>query len=239
MASENRAGGSSRSRPTADDASDMAEAIAQQIIDKVAEKLSVKATDRADRAGEKARRLNAEATKLTARAERMSARAALKAEALERLAAHLETLDVWTREAPAGRRPRFHRDDIAEAAVRVADTEGLEAVSMRRLATELGSGTMTLYHYVHTKDELMTLVNDAVMGELVVPPGEPLPDDWREAVMMLARRSRDVLMRHPWILDIADDPPLGPSSVRHFDQSLQAVSTFPGTFADQLDIVHA
>jgi AcrR family transcriptional regulator len=110
---------------------------------------------------------------------------------------------------------------------------------MRRLAIELGAGTMTLYHYVRTKDEVLTLVNDAIMGEVVVPEDEQMPSDWREAVTIIARRTRDVFMRHPWILDIADDPPLGPNFVRHFDQSLHAMSTYPGTFAEKLDVVHA
>jgi AcrR family transcriptional regulator len=211
----------------------MAEAIAQQIIDKVTEKLSAVTADRVERVGQKTAR------RLSDKAERLTMKAAMQAEALERLAAHLDTIDVWTREEPAGRRPRFRREDIADAAVRIADTEGLDAVSMRRLATEMGAGTMTLYHYVRTKDELMTLVNDAVMSEVIVPEGESLPADWRDAVATIARRSRDTLLRHPWILDIADDPPVGPNSVRHFDQSLQAISSFPGSFVDKLDIVHA
>ena len=53
--------------------------------------------------------------------------------------------------------------------MRIADAEGFDAVSMRRIAAELDAGTMTLYHYVRTKDELLTLVIDAVMGEVVVP----------------------------------------------------------------------
>ena len=57
---------------------------------------------------------------------------------------------------------------IAAAAVRIADAEGFEAVSMRRLAAELDAGTMTLYHYVRTKDELLALVTDAVMARAVV-----------------------------------------------------------------------
>ena len=60
---------------------------------------------------------------------------------------------------PGTRQPRFTRDAIASVAVRIADTEGLDALSMRRLAAELGAGTMTLYHYVHTKDELLALVD--------------------------------------------------------------------------------
>ena len=93
---------------------------------------------------------------------------------------------------------------------------------MRQIAAELGAGTMTLYHYVRTKDELLALVNDAVMGELIVPDGE-LPTDWRAAITLIAHRSRDVLQRHPWTLDIRDDPAPGPNGVRHFDQSMQAV----------------
>src|SRR5205085_6375031 len=107
------------------------------------------------------------------------------------------------------------------------------------LAVELGAGTMTLYHYVRTKDELLTLVADAVMAEVVVPADQPLPDDWRATVATIARRSRDVLRRHPWMLDIADDPPIGPNAVHHFDQSIQAIASLPGTFADKLDLVTA
>ena len=72
--------------------------------------------------------------------------------------------------------------------MRIADTEGFAAVSMRRIAAELDAGTMTLYHYVRTKDELLTLVVDAVMGEVVIPDDEPIPDDWRAALTLIAER---------------------------------------------------
>ena len=93
--------------------------------------------------------------------------------------------------------------------MRIADREGFAAVSMRRIATELDAGTMTLYHYVRTKDELLTLVVDAVMAEVVIPATEPIPTDWRAALTMVAERTRAALERHPWILDIADDPAVG------------------------------
>jgi AcrR family transcriptional regulator len=155
----------------------------------------------------------------------------------EHLIEHHGALDIWTREEPRGRRPRFTRDDIAAAAVRIADEEGFGAVSMRHLAAELGAGTMTLYHYVRTKDELLTLVTDAVMGEVVVPADEPLPKHWRDAISVIAHRSRASLQRHPWILDITDDPPFGPNSVRHFDQTLEAVSSLDISLGAKLDIV--
>ena len=133
----------------------------------------------------------------------------------------LGALDLWTRAEPAPRRPRFTRDEITAAAVRIADTEGFDALSMRRLAVELDAGTMTLYHYVRTKDELLTLVVDAVMGEVVLGPDEPLPDalarradDARRATRAVARCATRGSSTSPTI------PAIGPNSVRHFDQSL-------------------
>ena len=108
------------------------------------------------------------------------------------------------------------------------------AVSMRRIAAELDAGTMTLYHYVRTKDELLTLVIDAVMGEVVVPADEPMPD-------RLARRA-DVDRRAHAATRCSGTrgsstsptiPPIGPNSVRHFDQSLQAVASLPITLGRQ------
>jgi len=96
---------------------------------------------------------------------------------------------------------------------------------------------MTLYHYVRTKDELLSLVHDAVMGEVVVPSDEELPPHWRDAMTLLARRTRQAMLNHPWTLDITDDPAIGPNSVRHFDQSLQAVSSLDISLGEKLDIV--
>src|SRR3954447_23595661 len=88
---------------------------------------------------------------------------------------------IWARPAPGSRRPAYTREQIARTAIAIADAEGFEAVSMRRIAADLGAGTMTLYHYVGGKDELVALVSDAIMGEIVVPDDE-LPDGWREGL---------------------------------------------------------
>ena len=162
--------------------------------------------------------------------------AAKHIEHLDRLTAHLEALDVWTRAEPGTRRPRFSRDTIAATAIRIADNEGFDAVSMRRIALELDAGTMTLYHYVRTKDELLALVTDTLMAELVVRPGR-MPKDWRGAITLVAQLSRAMLSRHPWVLEITDDPNFGPNSVRHFDQSLQAVSSLDVSMQDKLDLI--
>jgi AcrR family transcriptional regulator len=150
-----------------------------------------------------------------------------------------DVITLWTRDEPGSRRPRFTREDIAEAAVRIADAEGIDGLSMRRLATELDAGTMTLYHYLRTKDELLLLVTDAVMGEIVLPDDALPVDDWRAAMTAIAHSSRAALERHPWVFDIVDDPGAGPNGVRHFDQSMQAVASLPGTLDDKLDVIFA
>ena len=108
---------------------------------------------------------------------------------------------------------------------------------MRRIAAELDSGTMTLYHYVKTKDELLSLIVDELMGEVVVPDTVQFPAYSRDTMTLIAERTRASLVRHPWILDITDDPPVGPNAVWRFDQSMQAVSSLDLPLADKLDIV--
>jgi AcrR family transcriptional regulator len=147
-----------------------------------------------------------------------------------------QAIDLWTRQPPGSRKPRYTLDQIAEAAMRIADAEGIDALSMRRLAAELGAGTMTLYHYVRGKDELLALVTDRVMAELIVPDDE-FPEGWREAMTTIARRSRDAMLRHPWVFDIAEEPAAGPNGARHFDQSLQAVASLPLSLTDRVDIL--
>jgi AcrR family transcriptional regulator len=130
---------------------------------------------------------------------------------------------IWLRDEPGARRPGHSRAQIAAAAIEIADSEGFDAVSMRRVAQELGAGTMTLYHYVRNKDELVMLMNDAVMGEVLVPDGE-LPEDWREAIAVIAHRSHEAFQRHRWTLDRVTDISIGPNGIKHFEQSLQAVA---------------
>jgi AcrR family transcriptional regulator len=130
---------------------------------------------------------------------------------------------VWLREEPCTRSPAHSRARIAAVAIELADGEGFEAVSMRRVAQELGAGTMTLYHYVANKDELVTLMVDAVMGELLIPPRE-LPSGWRPAMAAIAKRSREALRRHRWMLDRLGDGRPGPNGMRHFEQSLEAMA---------------
>ena len=190
---------------------------------------------------EKLTEKKAETDRRSAKAAQKSAKERLKAElragALDALTDRLSALDLWTRVPPTSRRPRLTRDDLAATAVRLADAEGIDALSMRRLASELEVGTMTLYHYVSTKAELLMLVTDTVMSEVVVPSHVPIPDDWRAALTLIATRTRAAFVNHPWMLDINDDPPIGPNSVRHFDQTLEAVASLDMPLADKVDII--
>jgi AcrR family transcriptional regulator len=105
---------------------------------------------------------------------------------------------IWARPERAGRgpKPAYSRADIADAAVRIADAEGLDAVSMRRVAAELGCGTMSLYNYVPRKEDLYELMVDAVSGEheLWEPSG-----DWRADMVRAAHGTRGLMRRHPWL----------------------------------------
>jgi AcrR family transcriptional regulator len=134
---------------------------------------------------------------------------------------------IWARPAPGERKPAHTREQIAEAALRIADREGYDAVTMRRVASELGAGTMTLYHYVGNKDELASLMDDALMGQLLVPDDE-LADDWREGMAQIARQSYECFKRHPWLIEHLGDEdergPGGPNAMRHFEQSLEVAA---------------
>jgi AcrR family transcriptional regulator len=130
---------------------------------------------------------------------------------------------IWSRPEPSTRRPAHTRDGIARAAIRIADSEGFAALSMRRVAAELGAGTMTLYHYVRTKDDLYALVDNAVMGELLIGPDE-LPEGWRAGMREIAHRTRSVFVRHPWVVDMPRNVDGGPNGTLHFEQSLAVIS---------------
>ena len=131
---------------------------------------------------------------------------------------------IWTQPAPGQRRPRLTRDQIAAAALRISDAEGFEAVSMRRIAAELDAGTMTLYYYVRTKEDLVALMLDALMGEVVLPA---LPRGWRAGLTAIARSTREVYLRHPWAFRAIAGARMGPNLLRHVEQSLQALVEVP------------
>jgi AcrR family transcriptional regulator len=135
---------------------------------------------------------------------------------------------VWTREAeqPAGPLP-LSRETIVAAAIEIADTEGLEAVSIRRLATKLEARPMSLYSHIERKGDLIDLMVDEVMGGAILPDPPP-SDDWRDDLRRIAQATRESTRAHPWMIAAAFRRPfIGPNALRHIDQSLAAVSSLP------------
>lgn len=96
--------------------------------------------------------------------------------------------------------PDLGRERIVAAAVAVADAEGLGTLSMRRVATDLGVATMSLYRHVPGKDELLLLMVDAVFGELPFPTVSP--SGWRRRLEVAARHMWTVFRRHPWAAEV-------------------------------------
>ncbi|MFI5553872.1 TetR/AcrR family transcriptional regulator [Streptomyces sp. NPDC051738] len=135
----------------------------------------------------------------------------------------LELLWETGRRPSRGPKPALTLDQIVEAAVRVADTEGLESVSMRRVAAELGTGTMSLYRYVPGKAELLDLMLDRVQR-----PSENPADlgdgTWRSALQALGRATLDLYRRHPWLLQVNQSRPiLGPSALDGMEKVLARI----------------
>lgn len=101
---------------------------------------------------------------------------------------------------------------VAEA-VRLADREGVHGLSMRRLATELGAGAMSLYHYVASRDELLDAMVDVVFDEIELPSTDA---DWSSAMRRQAMSARQVLARHPWAISLMESRTTpGPANLRH------------------------
>ena len=130
---------------------------------------------------------------------------------------------IWLRPEPSGRKPRYTRAEIARTALGIADTEGFDAVTMKRIAAGLGAGTMTLYYYVRNKADIVALMQDTIFEGVLVPAGE-LPSGWREAVTLIARRTRDALVAHPWAISSLNQAQFGPNAMRHYEQSLAALA---------------
>jgi AcrR family transcriptional regulator len=121
----------------------------------------------------------------------------------------------------------LHRDEIVAAALKVAEAEGPEAVSMRRIAKDLGVGTMSLYHHIPTKDDLLDLMHDHVMGELLIPADE-LADNWRDALAQISRRTKAIYEHHHWMVSGAwERPQFGPRAFAHIEQSLAIMAGVP------------
>ncbi|GAB2526861.1 TetR/AcrR family transcriptional regulator [Nocardia heshunensis] len=110
-----------------------------------------------------------------------------------------EFSSVWTRPQRERRdQPALSRDQIIREALALLDTEGYDALSMRKLGTRLNAGATSLYTHVANKDEILELVIDAAFGEVPVP-ATIAAENWRADLHAMARDIRDTILRHPWM----------------------------------------
>ncbi|MFI0165964.1 TetR/AcrR family transcriptional regulator [Streptomyces sp. NPDC017095] len=144
---------------------------------------------------------------------------------------------IWARPERTGRgpKPAYTRDDIAAAAVRIADARGLDAVSMRHVAAELGCGTMSLYNYVPRKEDLYELMVDAAGAEHEAwePSG-----DWRADMRRVARQTRELMRRHPWLPRLMS-PVYGfsPNALRYLEHCLACLDPLEAAYGTKLECI--
>lgn len=129
---------------------------------------------------------------------------------------------------------------IVDTAIAIADVDGLDAVSIRRVAAVLEVRPMSLYTHIVSKDELLALMANELIGTLIVE--EPLPDDWREALSVIARRMFLLFVSHPWLLALLTRRPRpGPNAARQTKQAARALERLPLPAEDKwrmLGVVH-
>ncbi len=130
---------------------------------------------------------------------------------------------TWTKVRGTRRGTAPDLTQIVRAAVALADAEGIDAVSMRRVAAALRSGTASLYRCIDSREELLDLMVDAVLGD---DPHPPPSGDWRADLTAFARQLRVLLRRHPWLgPQTAGRPTLGPHALGHYEFALTATTS--------------
>ena len=111
------------------------------------------------------------------------------------------------------------RDRVLGAAIRIADRSGIDSLSMRKLAEELGVEAMSVYYYVANKDEILDGIVDIVVGEFELLSGD---DDWKAALRQSAISAHDVLMRHPWACSLMmSTKRISPARLRYMESLLK------------------
>ncbi|MEV6634630.1 TetR/AcrR family transcriptional regulator [Actinoplanes sp. NPDC051470] len=171
---------------------------------------------------------------------------------------------IWKRPETfaIGRPAERSRAQITAAAITLADAEGLDAVTMRRVASAMGTGPASLYRYVKTRDELLDLMIDAVAAEYRLTPPTPNPradgppeegsragespeaeaalggsaeGDWLGGVVEVARQTRDLMGRHPWLtVAMPLRPTVGPHSLALLEHVLATLAGHPASGATKL-----
>lgn len=134
--------------------------------------------------------------------------------------------------ATRGPKQRTTVDAVIAAAIEIADSDGLSALTIRAVAAKLGITAMATYTYIPGKSELLDLMLDAVYGQMPRSDFDGMP--WRARVSALAGENRALLERHPWVVALATTrPPLGPGMVAKYEYELRA---FDGLGLSDLDM---
>ena len=131
---------------------------------------------------------------------------------------------LWRLDQPPRRGPErgLDLDTIVGTATALADREGLEAVTMRRLAQELGVSTMSPYTYIPGKDELIDLMVDAAYQRM--PRADTTGQPWRQRLIAIADDNRALYVAHPWASSVSTlRPPLGPGLMAKYEHELAAL----------------
>jgi AcrR family transcriptional regulator len=123
-----------------------------------------------------------------------------------------------------GRTPTRSRREIADAAIAVADREGLVAVTMRSVAQSLDTGAASLYRYISTRDELLSLMVDEANGEFDLRG--PDRRSWEDQMLDLAHQARAIYRRHPWLIEaLSTTPALGPNGYAYLDHAIAILAS--------------
>lgn len=152
------------------------------------------------------------------------------------LAKSLELLWDGLPEPEKGPKPKLTLEQIVSAGVELADSEGIDALSMRRLATDLGVGTMSLYRYVPSKTELLNLMLDAVVGPSAARMTAP-HRGWREFLTATAYEGRQLYLDHPWAIQTNWSlPVLGPNSVADLELFMSGLAELPLSDREKMNL---
>jgi AcrR family transcriptional regulator len=147
----------------------------------------------------------------------------------------METVPVWLRDrrSGVGRPAERSRAEVTAAAIALADREGLAAVSMRRVAAELGTGAASLYRYVDSRDDLLDLMTDEVAGAYRLPaPGGA----WLPGLLEVCRQGRDLMLRHGWLPELVlTRSALGPHGTDLLEHVLAVLSEHPADTGRKLE----
>ena len=142
---------------------------------------------------------------------------------------------IWNRPVRGTRGPHreLSRDQIAAAAIELADAGGLRSVTMRAVAEAVGISAAGLYRYVRSRDELIALMVDAALEDMTLP----IPDgDWESQLLAVAHELLRVYIAHSWLGEAAfGSGPAGPNALRYFDRCLAIMAGLPARAATKME----